>query len=125
MRPRVKPMTAVKVPHYTDHSIKIQLNQDVTGDFGNDGRHGALLKTLEIDCKGAAGTLEAPIHFEGHIEGRGRRLEKCPMTVLRPPPGFGDAASSGLVPQRSQGVLHPGEVLDSDQQVYVYSHAAG
>jgi hypothetical protein len=47
------------------------------------------------------------------------------MIVLRPPPGFGDAAFNGLVPQRFQGGLHPGKVLGSDQQVYVTPGADG
>jgi hypothetical protein len=71
-------MKTVDVRHFTNRSRKIQLNQDVTVDFGNDGRHGALPKTIQIDCEGAAGTLETPMHFERHIEGRGRRLEEKP-----------------------------------------------
>jgi hypothetical protein len=118
-------METVDVRHFTDLSRKIQSSQDVTVDFGNDGRHGALPKTIEIDREGAAGTLKAPMHFEGHSQGRGRRLEKRPMIRLCPPPGFGDAASSGLVPQRFQGVLHPGKVLGFDQQVYVTPGADG
>jgi hypothetical protein len=86
-------MKTVDVRHFTNRSIKIQSNQDVSVDFGNDGRHGALPKTIRIHCEGAAGTLETPMHFERHIEGRGRRLEKSPMIVLRPPPGIGDTAS--------------------------------
>jgi hypothetical protein len=125
LRSQSKPTETVDVRHFTNHSIKIQSNQDVTVDFGNDVRHGVLPKTIEIDREGAAGTLEASMHFEGHIQGRGRRLAKRPMIVLRPPPGIGDATSSGLVPQRFQGVLHPGKVLGSDQQVYVTPGADG
>jgi hypothetical protein len=86
-------METVVLRHFTNRSIKIQSNQDVTVDCGNDGRHGVLPKTIEIDREGAAGTLEAQRHFEGHIQGRGRRREKRPMVALRPPPGLGDAAS--------------------------------
>jgi hypothetical protein len=71
-------METVILRHFTNRSIKIQSNQDVTVDFGNDGRHGVLPKTIQIDREGAAGTLETPMRFEGHIEGRGRRLGKEP-----------------------------------------------
>jgi hypothetical protein len=89
--------------HFTNHSIKRQSNQEVIVDFGNDGRHGALRKTIEIDREGTAWTLETPMHFERHIEVRGRRLKKRPMIVLRPPPGIEDAASSRLVPLPRKG----------------------